>query len=396
MVKGMDFKSDMKSRIGRRAQSLQISGIRQFFNRVQDYPDAIQLTLGMPDFNTPEHIKHAAKSAIDANHTTYTPNAGISALRQAVADFLYGKYQLTYDPDSEIIVTNGASQAIDTALRTILDPGDEVLIPAPVYPAYAPVIQMAGGKPVLIDTRDSGFKLTVEKIQEYETEQTKAVILPYPSNPTGVILNQSELSQLATYLRKQPYFIVADEIYSELNASGVHHSIANEPGMRERTVVINGVSKSHAMTGWRIGFLMAPVEIAEEMLKVHQYNVSCASSISQYAALAAMTVGMDDALDMRLAYGERRDFMVNSLLDINMPVTKPDGAFYLFPSIAESGLSSMAFSLKLLEEEKVAVVPGDAFSHFGEGYIRLSYAYHKDELQEGMKRLQSFWERVSQ
>ena len=392
----MQKRIDMTNYIGSRAKSLQISGIRQFFNRVQQYPDAIQLTLGMPDFNTPDHVKQAASEAIQNNHTTYTPNAGILTLRTAVSEFLYKKYQLTYNPDDEVIVTNGASQAIDTALRTILNPGDEVLIPAPVYPAYAPVIQMAGGNPVLVDTRNTGFKLTVAQIQAHETDRTKAVILPYPSNPTGVVLSKNELGELASYLSGKPYFVVADEIYSELNASGVHHSMANESGMRKQTIVINGVSKSHAMTGWRIGFLMAPAEITSEMLKVHQYNVSCASSISQHAALAAMTDGINDADEMRKAYSDRRDFMIHSLQDLNMPVTKPDGAFYLFPSISKTGLSSMEFSLKLLEEERLAVVPGDAFSYLGEGYIRLSYAYHMDELNEGMKRLQAFWKRINQ
>ncbi|AOM82890.1 aminotransferase class I/II-fold pyridoxal phosphate-dependent enzyme [Salisediminibacterium beveridgei] len=384
----------MANYIGERAKSLQISGIRQFFNRVQQYPDAIQLTLGMPDFKTPEHIKRAASEAIQNNHTTYTPNAGILSLRKAVSDFLHEKYKLIYDPYNEVIITNGASQAIDTALRTILNPGDEVLIPAPVYPAYAPVIEMAGGYPVFIDTRNTGFKLTVSQIQAHESNRTKAVILPYPSNPTGVVLSKTELGTLASYLAEKPYFVLADEIYSELNASGVHHSIANEPGMRKQTIVINGVSKSHAMTGWRIGFLMAPAEIASEMLKVHQYNVSCASSVSQHAALAAMTNGKNDANEMRMAYDERRDFIIRRLQDLNIPVTKPDGAFYAFPSISGTGLSSMDFALKLLEEERLAVVPGDAFSHLGEGYIRLSYAYHMDELNEGMRRLQAFWSRI--
>lgn len=390
----MTSETDMKNRIGSKASSIQLSGIRRFFNQVQHYPDAVQLTLGQPDFSTPEHIKAAAVNAIEENHTTYTANAGILPLREAVSSFMKEKYQLSYQPENEIIITAGASQAIDTALRTLLDPGDDVLIPAPVYPAYEPVIRLAGASPVLIDTTASSFKLTVDQIKAHETARTKAVILPYPSNPTGVILTKDELVELGTFLSDRPYFILADEIYSELNESGQHTSISSIEGMREKTIVINGVSKSHAMTGWRIGFLMAPAYLITHMIKVHQYNISCAASISQYAALAAMTSGKNDAAKMRKEYASRRDFVLSRLKQIGIPVTNPQGAFYVFPSIKEKGLTSMDFALQLLEQEKLAVVPGDAFSEFGEGYIRLSYAYAMNELEEAMRRLERFWLRL--
>ncbi|ADH99550.1 aminotransferase A [Salisediminibacterium selenitireducens] len=387
----MTNETDMNSRIGSKAASIQLSGIRRFFNQVQHYPDAVQLTLGQPDFPTPVHIKEAAINAIEQNHTTYTANAGIMPLREAVSAFMQDKYNLSFHPENEIIVTAGASQAIDTALRTLLDPGDEVLIPAPVYPAYEPVIKLAGATPVLIDTSNTSFKLTVNQIKANETSKTKVIIFPYPSNPTGVVMTKDELIELGDFLQNRPYFVLADEIYSELNESGQHTSIGNIKGMREKTIVINGVSKSHAMTGWRIGFLMAPAYLITHMIKVHQYNISCASSISQYAALAAMTDGKYDAEQMRMAYAKRRDFVLRRLDDIGIPVTEPKGAFYVFPSIKKKGLSSMDFALKLLEQEKLAVVPGDAFSEFGEGYIRISYAYAMAELEEAMNRLERFW-----
>ncbi|QKS71169.1 aminotransferase A [Paenalkalicoccus suaedae] len=384
----------MEHRINPAAASLKISGIRQFFQRVQQYPNAVQLTLGQPDFPTPDHIKDAAKRAIDQNKTTYTPNAGIMELREAISHHAQDKYSLEYRADSEIIVTVGASQAIDVALRTILEQGDEVILPGPVYPAYEPIIRLCGGKPVYVDTTMTGFKLTVEAIESTITSKTKAVFLPYPSNPTGVVLSEEELTQLAHYLKQKDLFILSDEIYSELCYTSNHKSIATFPGMREKTIVINGLSKSHSMTGWRIGYLMAPEEIAKHMLKVHQYNVSCASSISQYAALEAIKHGAEDPLTMKSEYNERRRFVMKRLHEIGMSVEEPFGAFYVFPSIKESELSSFDFAVKLLEEEELAVVPGDAFSPLGEGFIRLSYAYSMSELHEAMERMERFWKRI--
>lgn len=385
----------MESRMNPKVKDIQLSGIRQFFNRVQAYPKAVQLTLGQPDFDTPEHVKQAAKQAIDENHTRYTANAGLVELRKYASEFVQNKYQLQYDPMDEVIVTVGASQAIDVTMRAILEPGDEVLIPAPVYPAYEPIIRLCGGTPVLIDTRETGFIVTVEQIKSQQTSNTKALILPYPSNPTGAVLTEEQRTELAAYLKNEDIFIVADEIYSELTYASPHQSIATFPGMRERTIVINGLSKSHSMTGWRIGFIFAPKEICKHLIKVHQYNVSCASSVSQYAALEALKNGQEDPLYMKEQYEKRRNFMMARLAEIGLPTVMPTGAFYAFPSIAESGLSSFDFAVKLLEEEELAVVPGDAFSYLGEGYVRLSYAYSLEELEEALLRLEKFWKRIT-
>ncbi|UTR14716.1 aminotransferase A [Salipaludibacillus sp. LMS25] len=385
----------MEKKLNNHVKEIQLSGIRQFFNRVQDFPDAVQLTLGQPDFPTPEHVKRAAKKAIDTNKTTYTPNAGLLELRKYACDYVSKKYSLQYDAETEIIVTNGASQGIDVTMRTILEPGDQVLIPAPVYPAYEPIIRLCRAEPVFIDTTNSDFKLTVTQLKAHMSPQVKAIILPYPSNPTGAVLSEKELVSLAEYLQEKDVFIVADEIYSELIYNKTHQSIATMSGMRDKTIVINGLSKSHSMTGWRIGFVFAPATITQHLIKVHQYNVSCASSISQYAAIEAVKNGANDSEFMRKQYKERLNFVIERLRSIGMPVVIPEGAFYVFPSIKASGLSSFDFAVRLLEEEQLAVVPGDAFSPLGEGYIRLSYAYALNELEEALLRLEKFWNKVT-
>jgi aminotransferase len=385
----------LEKKLNNHVKEIQLSGIRQFFNRVQDFPDAVQLTLGQPDFPTPEHVKRAAKKAIDTNKTTYTPNAGLLELRKYACDYVSKKYSLQYDAETEIIVTNGASQGIDVTMRTILEPGDQVLIPAPVYPAYEPIIRLCRAEPVFIDTTNSDFKLTVTQLKAHMSPQVKAIILPYPSNPTGAVLSEKELVSLAEYLQEKDVFIVADEIYSELIYNKTHQSIATMSGMRDKTIVINGLSKSHSMTGWRIGFVFAPATITQHLIKVHQYNVSCASSISQYAAIEAVKNGANDSEFMRKQYKERLNFVIERLRSIGMPVVIPEGAFYVFPSIKASGLSSFDFAVRLLEEEQLAVVPGDAFSPLGEGYIRLSYAYALNELEEALLRLEKFWNKVT-
>jgi len=367
-----------------------VSGIRLFFNRVAQVPDAISLTIGLPDFPTPEHVKEAAKAAITANHTTYTHNAGLLALRQAAVDFVSSRYGQQYDAETEVIVTNGASEAIDTSLRTILTEGSEVILPGPVYPGYEPIIRLCGAVPVHVDTRQTGFKLTAEAIAAALTDKTRCVILPYPSNPTGVTLAQADVAAIADVLRDREVFVLSDEIYSELVYNGQHVSIANEPGLREQTIVINGLSKSHAMTGWRIGFTFAPAAITRHMLKIHQYNATCAASVSQQAALAALTNGVDDALPMRAAYQERRDYVYQRLQAMGLATERPEGAFYLFPSISGMGRTSHEFAVQLLESTRVAVVPGDAFSSYGEGYVRISYAYGMDVLREAMDRMEQF------
>ncbi|KEO81890.1 aminotransferase A [Tumebacillus flagellatus] len=381
----------MEHLVNPQVREIEVSGIRKFSNRVAAYPYAISLTLGQPDFPTPEHIKKAAQRAIETNRTVYTHNAGLLELRQAACNFVATRYGQQYDPETEVITTVGASEAIDIALRTILVPGSEVILPGPVYPGYEPIIKQCGGIPVYVDTRETGFKITAVGIAEKLTDKTRAVLLPYPSNPTGVVMSRQDLKEIADVLRDREIFVVSDEIYSELVYSDEgHRSIVHEPGMRDKTIVINGLSKSHSMTGWRIGFTFAPAAITQHMLKVHQYNVSCASSISQYAALEALTHGMDDALAMRVEYRKRLDYVHDRLDVMGIPCVKPDGAFYLFPSIGHFGLTSQEFCVRLLEQEQLAVVPGDAFSEYGEGFMRISYAYSMDSLKEALDRLQRF------
>lgn len=376
--------------INPRVTEIQISGIRKISNLVANYKDAITLTIGQPDFPTPDHVMRAAERAIAAGRTTYTPNAGLLELRQAAAAFVSRKYGLNYDPAEEIIITAGASQALDITLRTILTEGCEVILPGPIYPGYEPIVRLCGAVPVYVDTAASGFKLTAELLEPYLTERTRAVVMCYPSNPTGRVLGLRETEDLARLLADKNVFVVSDEIYSELVYEAPHVSIATMPGMRERTIVINGLSKSHSMTGWRVGFTLAPAYLARHMLKVHQYNVTCASSISQYAAIEALTSGIDDAEPMKREYVRRRDFVYDRLVDMGFELAKPEGAFYLFPSIRRFGLPSMEFAMKLLDERKLAVVPGDAFSPYGEGYIRISYAYSMEQLEQAMERLDAF------
>lgn len=375
-------------------KDIQISGIRKISNLVATYKDAITLTIGQPDFPTPAHIVEAGKRALDQNKTLYTQNPGLLELRRAAADFVNSKYGLVYDPEQEVIVTAGASQALDITLRTILVPGSEVIIPGPIYPGYEPIVRLCGAIPVYADTRQTGFKLTAELVKPLLTERTRAIILCYPSNPTGRVMGEAELRDVADLLRGKPVFIISDEIYSELIYDGQHRSIAVLSGMKEQTIVINGLSKSHSMTGWRIGFTFAPAAISKHIVKVHQYNVTCASSISQYAALEALTAGVNDAEPMKREYKARRDFVYDKLQRLGLEGEKPEGAFYLFPSIRRYGLSSIDFTMRLLEEERVAVVPGDAFSIYGEGYIRISYAYSMDVLKQAMSKLEKFVQRL--
>ncbi|WP_408006154.1 aminotransferase A [Pseudalkalibacillus sp. A8] len=380
----------MEQFINPRVKEIQISGIRQFFNRVSEFPEAISLTLGLPDFPTPEHVKEAGKTAIDENKTTYTHNAGSIELRNAIAKFVTEKYGLEYRAEDEVIATTGASEAIDISLRTLLVEGDEVILPGPVYPGYEPVIRLCGAKPIHVDTRETGFKLTAALIEKHLTDRTKCIILPYPSNPTGVSLTKEELEEIALLLKDKSVFVLSDEIYSELTYGESHRSIANFTGMKEKTIVINGLSKSHSMTGWRIGFILGDGAITKHILKVHQYNVTCVSSITQAAAVEALTTGKDDAMPMREIYKERLEYAYDRLLKMGLEMDEPTGAFYLFPSIKQFGMNSWDFATKLLEGEKLAVVPGIAFSDYGDDYIRISYAYHKDQLKEGLDRLERF------
>jgi aminotransferase len=371
-------------------KEIEISGIRKFFNLVAGTEDMISLTIGQPDFPTPNHVKDAAKKAIDENFTTYTHNAGTIELRKAAANFVNKKYGLDYNPDSEIIVTTGASEAIDISFRTILSEGVEVILPGPVYPGYEPIIRLCGATPVYADIRKSQFRFTADVIKPYLTNKTRCIVLPYPSNPTGVSLTKKELEDIAELVRGRDIFILADEIYSELIYNQEHQSIATM--LREQTIVINGLSKSHSMTGWRIGLLFAPKEIAQHILKVHQYNVTCATTISQAAALEALTIGIDDAIPMRNIYEQRRDYVYMRLVEMGLEVIKPDGAFYFFVKVPQSNnnLNSFDFCLNLVEKARVAFVPGSAFSPYGEGYFRLSYAYSMETLEKALNRLENY------
>ncbi|TLS50424.1 aminotransferase A [Paenibacillus antri] len=376
-------------------RGIAISGIRQMANRVAQYKDVFSLTIGQPDFPTPPHIVEAAARAARDGKTVYTPNAGLPELRDAAAAFVRSKYGLEYRGSDETLVTVGASQAIDMALRTILEPGVEVVLPGPVYPGYEPLIRLCGAIPVYVDVTDSGFKLTAEKLEPALTERTRCVILASPSNPTGAALAPDELSALAELLSRRDLFVISDEIYSELVYDRPHASIASYPGMRERTIVVNGLSKSHSMTGWRIGFTFAPAAITQHMVKVLQYNVTCAASVSQYAALEALTAGIDDALPMREAYVARRDYAYARLVAASFDVAKPEGAFYIFPSVRKFGLDSTSFAYRLLDEQRVAVVPGSAFTPLGEGYVRLSYACSMETLAAALDRIERFADGLS-
>lgn len=381
----------MEHLINDKVKNIEISGIRKFFNLVAGTKDMISLTIGQPDFPTPAHVKEAGKKAIEQNFTSYTHNAGTLELRQAAAQFVYEKYQLQYNPETEVITTVGASEAIDIALRTILEEECEVILPGPVYPGYEPIIRLCGSKPVYADTTNNQFRLTAEIIEPYITEKTRCIVLPYPSNPTGASLTKEEIIDIAALLKDKEIFILADEIYSELVYEREHFSIGTV--LKEKSIIINGLSKSHSMTGWRIGFIFAPEHIAKHILKVHQYNVSCATSISQIAAIEALTVGIDDAHVMKEEYLKRRDYMYVRLQKMNLDVVKPDGAFYFFVKLPSPYSSSFDFALSLVEKVGVAVVPGSAFSPLGEGFVRLSFAYSMETIEEAMDRMERFFKK---
>ncbi|MCU9594397.1 aminotransferase A [Caldibacillus thermolactis] len=371
-------------------KKISISAIRDIGNKVDQDPSIINFTIGKPDFVTPDSILEAGKRAIDERKISYTHNAGVLELRQAVSDFVKRHYQLMYDPEDEILITTGASEGLDVAFRTILEPGDEVILPAPIYPGYEPLIRMCNAVPVFVDTRKNDCKITPQLIKENLTEKTKCVLLPYPSNPTGTILNMEELEEIANFLRGKDIFIVSDEIYSELTYDVKHVSIASLPGMKDQCIVVNGLSKSHAMTGWRVGYTLAPRSVTKEMFKVHAYICVCASSISQYAAIEALKQDLPEVEIMRQEYKKRRDFIYDCIMDMGLDAIKPDGAFYIFVSIEKTGLKSNEFINQLVEKEKVAVIPGYGFSEYGEGYIRLSYACSMEDLKEGMRRIKRF------
>lgn len=371
-------------------ENLEPSGIRKMFNRLQKVPGAINLTIGQPDFKTPEHIKEAGIEAIRRNETAYTGNTGLLELRQEVQKFFSEKYAVNYRAEDEIIITTGASEALDVVFRTILNPGDEVILPAPLYTAYEPLILLQQATPVFVDTTKTGFKPTIEAIKEVVTPKTKAILLNYPSNPTGITFTPDETAELAAFLETQDFFVIADEIYSENVFGQKHTSLASYGNMHDQTIIVHGLSKSHSMTGWRIGFLLAPAQIAFEFQKVHMFNVVCASTISQHAAIDALRNGRNDSQSMNEQYIQRREYIYNRLVKMGLEVIKPNGAFYIFPKIPSHFESSEAFAYQMLDEAKVAVVPGDAFTKYGEGYVRISYAYSMEVIEEGMNRMEKF------
>ncbi|MFF2752122.1 aminotransferase class I/II-fold pyridoxal phosphate-dependent enzyme [Psychrobacillus sp. NPDC058041] len=376
-----------------RAKVLKVPGIRQFSNQLVHFPNAINLTIGQPDFPTPQAVKNAGIQAVEQNLTGYSHNAGILELREAVNTFFTNKYDFSYDPQNEIVITNGASEAIDTVFRTILEEGDEVILPAPCYSGYEPIIHFCGAKIVYLDTTETNFQPSAEKLAELITEKTKAVFFNYPSNPTGVVLTKETVDELVSVLKDKDVYILTDEIYSENTFSGNHVSFAAYPELRNKLFFIHGLSKSHSMTGWRIGFLMGPSEVMEQVVKVHAFNTICASVPGQYAAIEALRNSKDTPSEMNVEYIKRRDYVFKRLTTMGLPVEKPNGAFYIFPSIKRFNMNSFDFATKLLHEGGVAVVPGSTFTHYGEGYIRISYAYSMEVLEEGLDRLEKFIQR---
>ncbi len=372
------------------AKTLSVPGIRQFSNQLIHFPDAVNLTIGQPDFPTPEAVKAAGTEAILNNQTGYSHNAGLLELRQAVSSFFEDEYGFFYNPETEIVITNGASEAIDSVFRTILTPGDEVILPAPLYLGYEPIIQLCGGKVVYLDTTDTEFRPSPERLASLITPNTKAVLFNFPSNPTGVTIEKALMDDLAAVLAKHNVFVLSDEIYSENSFSGGHISFAQYPSLRDRLFLLHGLSKSHSMTGWRIGYALGPANFMEHVLKVHLYNSVCAPLPSQYAAIKALNDCRHTPGEMNNEYIKRRDFVYSRLVEMGLDVVKPNGAFYIFPSIKKYGLNSFSFATKLLNEAGVAAVPGSAFSSYGEGYLRISYAYAMPVLKKGMDRLEKF------
>ena len=378
----------MRNPLSEKITSIKPSGIRKFFDIVTTMEGAISLGVGEPDFETPYFIREEAIYSLEKGRTFYTSNSGLKELREEIDRYLQRKLNISYDPMTEIIVTVGGSEGIDIAFRAMLDNGDEVLIPQPSYVSYEPCVILAGGKPVIIELKsDNDFKLTKEQVLEKITEKTKLLVMPFPNNPTGSIMTYEELEEIAKICIEKDIFVLSDEIYCELTYTGKHASIAQVPGMKERTIVINGFSKSYAMTGWRLGYACGPEMIIKQMTKIHQFAIMCAPTTSQYAAVLALRDGDLDVAKMRESYNQRRRYLINRFNEIGMDCFEAEGAFYVFPSIKRFGLSSEEFATRLLMEEKVAIVPGTAFGDCGEGFMRISYAYSLERLKEALDRI---------
>ena len=387
----------MRNPLSETIVQIEPSGIRKFFDIVSEMKDAISLGVGEPDFDTPWHIREEGIYSLEKGRTFYTSNAGLKELKQEICRYLYRRFDVSYNPDSEVMVTVGGSEAIDIALRAMCDPGDEVLIPQPSYVSYVPCTMLAGGKPVVIELEEKdNFKLTPEKLLEKITDKTKILVMPFPNNPTGAIMTKEDLAPIVDIIIKKDLFVISDEIYSELTYGTDHVTIAEFPGMKDRTILINGFSKSYAMTGWRLGYAAAPHRILEQMLKIHQFAIMCAPTTSQYAAVSALRDGDNDVQMMREAYDQRRRFVLHAFKEMGLDCFEPEGAFYAFPSIKRFGMTSDEFATRFLREEKVAVVPGTAFGASGEGFLRVSYAYSLKNLKEALGRMANFVKRLDE
>jgi aminotransferase len=385
----------MRNPLNEKIETIKPSGIRKFFDIVNEMEDAISLGVGEPDFDTPWHIRDEGIYSLEKGRTFYTSNAGLKELRVEISKYLERRFHLMYDPMTEILITVGGSEGIDNALRAMLDPGDEVLIPQPSYVSYEPCTILAGGVPVIIELQEKNqFRLTPEELEAAITPKTKILVLPYPNNPTGAVMEKSDLEKIAEIVIAHDLFVLSDEIYAELCYLEEHTSIASLPGMKERTVVINGFSKSHAMTGWRLGYACGPKVIMDQILKIHQFAIMCAPTNSQYAAVEAMRNGDSDVATMREQYNQRRRFLMHEFERMGLQCFEPFGAFYVFPSIQEFGMTSDEFATRLLREEKVAVVPGTAFGDCGEGFLRISYAYSLENLKTALARVEKFITRL--
>ncbi len=383
---------DYTKKLNKTIQKVKPSGIRKFFDIANELDDVISLSVGEPDFYTPWHIREEGIYTLEKGRTRYTPNRGFIKLREQISAFLSRKYQLDYSPENEVLVTVGGSEAIDLAVRTLVNPGEEVLIPEPSFVCYVPITQMSGGVPVIITTKaENKFKLTAKDLEEHITDKTKMLILPFPNNPTGGVMRKSDLEEIAKVIIKHDLIVLSDEIYSELTYGKEKHvSIASIEGMRERTIVINGFSKSYSMTGWRLGYAVGPKEIITPMTKLHQFGIMSAPTMSQYAAIEALENGDEDIVTMREQYDMRRRLIVDGLNKLGLTCFEPEGAFYVFPSIKSTGLSSQEFCERLIYSKRVAVVPGDAFGECGEGYVRISYCYSTQHIIEALERMGEF------
>lgn len=385
----------MRNPLSKVVEDIQPSGIRKFFDIVSEMEDAISLGVGEPDFDTPWHIRDEGIYSLERGKTFYTSNAGLKELREEISNYLYRKMEVKYDPLKEVLVTVGGSEGIDLAIRAMIDPGDEVLVPEPSYVSYVPCIKLAYGVPVIIELKEENqFRLTKEELLEKITDKTKMLVLPFPNNPTGAIMSRKDLEDIAEVCIEKDIYVISDEIYSELTYGNKHVSIVQIPGMKERTVLINGFSKAFAMTGWRLGYATAPAAIMKQMTKIHQFAIMCAPTNSQYAAVEALRNGDKDVEEMRESYDQRRRYLMHAFKEMGLECFEPFGAFYMFPSIKKFGMTSDEFANRLLQEEKVAVVPGTAFGACGEGFLRISYAYSIENLKIALERMADFISRL--